>query len=100
MTNKSRTTSITPYPCIPKKLLLVFSTKLLYETPFKTIKDIAAKKNNNAVDLVLGLNWGSIAITISDANNTTPAKFSVTLIANQKWVNFYFKKFPGVWFVE
>ena len=41
---------------MPKKLLSVLSTKLLYETPFKTIKDIAAKKNKSAVDLVRGLN--------------------------------------------
>ena len=59
---------------MPKKLLSVLSTKLLYETPFKTIKDIAAKKNKSAVDLVRGLNWGSIDITIRDANKTIPAK--------------------------
>ena len=30
--------------------------KLLYEIPFNTIKDKAARKNNSAVDLVRGLN--------------------------------------------
>ena len=37
---------------MPKKLLSVLSIKLLYETPFKTIKDKAARKNNSAVDLM------------------------------------------------
>ena len=74
ITNNNRIAKITPYPWTPKKLPSLLSIKLLYDTPFKTIKDKAAKKNNIAVDLVRVLNCGSIDTTINEANKTTPAK--------------------------